>query len=303
MAVDLFFTLSGFVITYAYQHRLDNGLPTWTFLKLRLIRLYPLYVLTLCAGLAVSYGLNPHNSWFRWIYFGLNAFFLPAFPWHKSQPGLYPFNGPSWTLLLELAANVFHAAFLRRRSTAALLAMYAVCGLLLWAAAIHKGTLDAGWDRDVVLIGLPRVLFPYLSGALLFRIWRRKQAKKRSNSILSVSLLAALAAVLMVPEVGRLNILYALLADTCLLPLIVYCGAVAEPQSRSRRYFVLLGTASYAVYLLQFSFVFGQHAIWKRVYHMLPNTDPPRAGLALIISLVAAALLLDTFYDFPRDVF
>ena len=42
LAVDLFFVLSGFVLSYAYQGRLDHGLTTTRFLAHRLIRLTPL---------------------------------------------------------------------------------------------------------------------------------------------------------------------------------------------------------------------------------------------------------------------
>src|SRR5215467_2969310 len=44
LAVDLFFVLSGFVIAHAYRDRIERGLTIGAFIKLRLIRLYPLYL-------------------------------------------------------------------------------------------------------------------------------------------------------------------------------------------------------------------------------------------------------------------
>ena len=43
LGVDLFFTLSGFVIARAYGDRLASGMPVGRFVALRLVRLYPMY--------------------------------------------------------------------------------------------------------------------------------------------------------------------------------------------------------------------------------------------------------------------
>src|SRR6185312_1325126 len=50
LAVDFFFCLSGFVIAYAYDNRIA-GMSLWSFIKLRLIRLYPFVIIGLILGL------------------------------------------------------------------------------------------------------------------------------------------------------------------------------------------------------------------------------------------------------------
>ena|ERR1700730_5639017 len=45
LAVDLFFVLSGFVLSHAYLPRFQNGMSPSQFMKARLIRLYPLYII------------------------------------------------------------------------------------------------------------------------------------------------------------------------------------------------------------------------------------------------------------------
>src|SRR6185312_1216171 len=47
LAVDLFFVLSGVVIANAYESKLLEGMEVAQFAKIRLIRLYPLYALSL----------------------------------------------------------------------------------------------------------------------------------------------------------------------------------------------------------------------------------------------------------------
>src|SRR5689334_22879226 len=47
LAVDFFFALSGFVLMHAYGRKLRDGMSMAHFMKIRLIRLYPLYLLAL----------------------------------------------------------------------------------------------------------------------------------------------------------------------------------------------------------------------------------------------------------------
>jgi peptidoglycan/LPS O-acetylase OafA/YrhL len=47
LAVDFFFLLSGFVLAHAYGEKLNDGMTSCQFMRCRLIRLYPLYLLAL----------------------------------------------------------------------------------------------------------------------------------------------------------------------------------------------------------------------------------------------------------------
>jgi peptidoglycan/LPS O-acetylase OafA/YrhL len=53
LAVDFFFLLSGFVIGYAYEHRLLANLSVTGFIRIRLIRLYPLILVGTIFGFLV----------------------------------------------------------------------------------------------------------------------------------------------------------------------------------------------------------------------------------------------------------
>lgn len=56
LAVDFFFTLSGYVLALAYAGRLDAGMSPWRFFVLRLIRLMPLIIVAtlISAGYLVA---------------------------------------------------------------------------------------------------------------------------------------------------------------------------------------------------------------------------------------------------------
>jgi peptidoglycan/LPS O-acetylase OafA/YrhL len=85
-AVDFFFVLSGFVIAYAYESDLREGLTWGRFLLARIIRLYPLYLLGLVLGsLAMwTYQRPPEVSNF----FVTFIFNLAVLPW----PGIFDPN-------------------------------------------------------------------------------------------------------------------------------------------------------------------------------------------------------------------
>jgi Predicted acyltransferases len=57
LMVDLFFVMSGFVIASAYEEKLSCGnISPLRFMRLRLIRLYPLYALGTYSEPRVCYG-------------------------------------------------------------------------------------------------------------------------------------------------------------------------------------------------------------------------------------------------------
>ncbi len=60
LAVDFFFCLSGFVITYAYDSRIA-GMGLFTFIKVRLIRLQPLVIIGSVLGL-ITFVFDPFSN-------------------------------------------------------------------------------------------------------------------------------------------------------------------------------------------------------------------------------------------------
>lgn len=192
LAVDFFFLLSGFVLALAYQDRLDAGWSTRSFLKVRLIRLYPLYILGIVLGLATAmrlakFGAATQSLRMYAILAGLAVFMLP----NVSLPmaDAYPLDFPVWSLIVEILANLFHGIALRRRSDRFLAGIVIVSGLLLLGSVKLTGTMDFGSGSGYLTLTLPRILFSYTLGMLLFRVWKRGKLRFHIPFLLSPVLL------------------------------------------------------------------------------------------------------------------
>jgi peptidoglycan/LPS O-acetylase OafA/YrhL len=105
--VDIFFVLSGFILTHVYRNKFGSGLNrnSWlTFLNHRVARLYPVHLVTMLAMVVLFYaaksssGAAPHHSYaFSW-YSALANLTLT----HAWFPGVVgAINGPAWSISAE----------------------------------------------------------------------------------------------------------------------------------------------------------------------------------------------------------
>ena len=136
LAVDFFFCLSGFVIAYAYDNRIEE-LGIKKFFKLRFIRLHPLVVFGSVLGL-LGFFLDPFSNEAAATTSGmialvfLSSLFLIPFPVLADRGfNLFSFNAPAWSLFWEYIANIVYALILRKlsRSILLLLTILAAAGI------------------------------------------------------------------------------------------------------------------------------------------------------------------------------
>lgn len=269
LAVDLFFCLSGFVLAHAYG---TTTMTFWNFVKVRLIRLYPLYFLALLLGLlAASLTVIPA----RWPNVLSALAFLPAFEEHGDVYMAYPFNVPAWSLLFEIVINLIWFP-LRGASSRVVsgLAALGIAAIILLISLV--GSVDAGWHgANFFAEGIARVTFPFFAGALIFRLW---DSGKLFNS-LPYWLPAGLMCAMFVMPGPR-----AIIDGVCVLilvPLIVALGASAREPVRLSPLFKKLGEASYPVYILH-----------SPILLMLMMAAPDVPQRSYLIAAVAILLLL-----------
>jgi peptidoglycan/LPS O-acetylase OafA/YrhL len=119
LAVFLFFSLSGFIFFRLYAHAIrDRTVSVAAFAALRFSRLVPLHLATLL-GVALGQAAFRHLHGFDFVYvhndlyhFTLNLFMVSFWGFEKG----YSFNGPFWSVSVEVLLYALFFAFCRRVS-------------------------------------------------------------------------------------------------------------------------------------------------------------------------------------------
>jgi peptidoglycan/LPS O-acetylase OafA/YrhL len=255
IAVDLFFVMSGFIIAYRYEDELKDGMGLWRFVKLRLIRLYPLFILgsvlgAVPAALAIVTGHDDDLHLSLLQSFPLAVAMLPspfALP-HISY--LYPLNYVAWSLALEVAINIVYAATVNFWTLPRLLCVAGFAFLALCVCAVRYGTLRYGYDWAQAEVGPLRIAYGFTLGLLICRIFKRSGWRPAAPWWLMP--LAALAVFFFLPPGGRA--LWELVAVTVLVPLLVVFAVANEPPTFLRRACAFAGASSYVIYSMHAPF-------------------------------------------------
>jgi peptidoglycan/LPS O-acetylase OafA/YrhL len=300
LAVDFFFTLSGFVLAHAYGERLRAGMTAKQLMQARFVRLYPLSLLSvlLCAVVVVPEHLHDGLAVGVSISLLAAAFFLPSLGSHD----LFLFNVPAWSLFFELVANAAFGLMCRWLKIWPLIAIVAGAALLETCAVLARvfgfgepgfGAMDHGYEWGSFGAGLLRVAYSFFAGVLIYEVWKRW----RPATIPWIVVAAILAAILASNPPGEFGAVFDLTAALLVFPLLVWLGAGSVVTGWSARVLSRLGLASYALYIL--------HApLYQVVLLVLAKagvTGPfgwP-AALAFILLALVIALSADRLFDQP----
>jgi peptidoglycan/LPS O-acetylase OafA/YrhL len=297
LAVDVFFVLSGFVIAYAYEARLEQNLTTARFMRLRLARFFPLYALGSLIGAAVAMiGIVTRQSPDILIEdiaraMGWAALFLPT-PRSSLIDTLYPLNPPAWSLFFELAINALYALiFLSRRpSTKLMTIVVIISGLALCGAIAYSGSGNLGHRWSTVYGGILRVTFSFFLGALIFRY----RPDRRLDSRLLFLAAPALLALLFCFDGERWRPEFDIVFVVFLSPAIVLMTFIFEVPSKWEAITRFLGVASFIVYALHKPLL----VMSKGAATIIGLNPVVGCGLAIGILLVSCPLI-DAYYDRP----
>jgi peptidoglycan/LPS O-acetylase OafA/YrhL len=247
LAVDLFFILSGFVISYGYHDRVVKHLGTSSyidFLVNRMARVWPLHlIVTMVFGLRILLNVSGNQSIdLTAANIVSNLFMVQSWGW-----GTQPIAGNSWSVSTEVAAYLIYPLIAIIAFSRWAWAQAALCiGLLALVASSglgSSGPLDVN-DSDSVLT-LLRCLAGFSLGVLTFRAadkpWCRALIDRRGGFALVCGLIAL---ALLLPGADVLVV--------CLMPALVlscyYDGAAARAVMANPLSFHL-GLISYSIYL------------------------------------------------------
>ncbi|MCB8876316.1 acyltransferase family protein [Acidisoma silvae] len=296
LAVDFFFMLSGFVISFAYEDRLRAGDMSFRgFMRVRLVRLYPLAFLGISAGIALGFlavVMKGDVSAVDVTKAGiLGLLLLPSYVFPQWSTA-YPFNMASWSLTFELFTNVVFAAIIFRislRKLAVCVGVFAI-GLVI-LAVVHHG-IDSGYDQDNFFGGFVRVLFPFFAGVMLCRI-RPATQRVMPKQAWVMALLFPLPLFLPLGYHGLICLPYLFV----FFPVWIYVGSARIGGTALMRICKFLGAMSYPVFILQDPILrLGEE--FQRRHHLSLKGDIV-FGLVMYLSVYGIAYAARRLYDQP----
>ena len=265
MAVDFFFCLSGFVIAYAYDARLQQGMGAWTFFRARLIRLYPMIAIgTAVAALLFAYQNHiDHVPPARTLYMTLLSFavvpnFFPGGP----HTELFSVNQPVWSLFFEIAINMTYAILFRFLTTRVIVVLQFVLLLWLCIAADQFGMGILGRYSDTFIGGIPRTGFSFFAGVLIFRAFAAGKLPKIS---VSMPMLATALVLLLTINWAFIGTLRAeIFCVAVVFPLFVMAACQQTLSGWQLKWAAALGALSYPIYATHEPVLMMlQHVFWR----------------------------------------
>jgi peptidoglycan/LPS O-acetylase OafA/YrhL len=298
LGVDLFFVLSGFIISYNYAAIFDAGFSVTQrgrFLWARLARIYPVHFVLLialaAAVLGLGFGRVPEIASRRWSITGLVESLLLIQAW---MGNIDVWNSVAWSISSEwlaylcfplVSAVALHAT--RRTGPAA----WTIVGGLAALPAVAV-TLNL-FGSSISALKLLQIVSEFLAGCITYRIFAAAGAKPPSvlNPGAILFLLVCSAGVF-----ARAG-LSAYWTVVLVAPMLL---GLANDSGRPGRLFahpwmVYWGKVSFALYMTHYSWLWLLHSV-------LPLRDlagldiPSRIGIVLVHLLPPFAIASATYH-------
>lgn len=298
LGVDLFFILSGFILSHVYLTPLGEGRFQYgAFIVNRLARIYPLHIATLLFAIllwavATFKGISVDKNLANWQALPAHLFLVQAW-------GLAPeaaFNHPSWSISAEWFAYLLFPVFgtlawsLRRRPW---LATGLSVVFLISLYMMFEAFMGFGLTHATVFWGALRIVPAFMLGCALYLV-RRSDAL--SDPRLAVAG-AALTSLLAIVTATWLKI------DALIVPLLglmLLCvSRFGNTGIMGNRVLVYLGEVSFAMYMV--------YVPWKWVYlnaagMILGTGDAPLPllwWLAGLVAIVPVAMIGHHLIELP----
>lgn len=245
LAVGFFFVLSGFILTYTYSAKLRDSTTLWAFWQSRFARIYPVYFLSLL----LAWWFQTHLAVVQRL-----AVLCMVQAWNPFAPDLAGvWNYPAWSLSAEAffyLAFPFVLPWLSQLTRPSLLSI--TCFLVAISVFGHTITQvlgnvnhSSGFGRflPLPLIRLPEFLIGMALGQLFLRSGPAYRPIRVYGAVLATLVLLSLPIGSWVSFV---------IIPFALLTYDLASGGGPVARLLSTPVMLLLGGASYAIYLLQY---------------------------------------------------
>lgn len=331
--VTFFFVLSGFILTWRYHAWFADGVADarfWRFQRFRLARIYPIYLVGLLLDTpwhlyerAGQLGEMGQTYWASWL---LNLIGLQA--WVPATPFAMFWNTPAWSVSAEFffyATFPFVCAWLTKRMRTTTRLGVLLAGVVAVAVTVYFAVIWlvyvvfplASETQYIVLVYDPLLRYgEFLAGCIagqMFLRWRERavapvteqdiaRARRRRDLVIVICLVAVCARIWMPDYTGPSQELwtldYAVKYPIFILPFVAIILTIASGPTflsplLERPWMVLLGEASYALYMIHWSVTSFLRLHWLGEWHT------PWVHLAFLLATVGASVLCYRYIEVP----
>jgi len=284
IAVDFFFVLSGFVISYAYREKVTQGLSFLGYILVRIGRLYPLHIATLLAILLSvllqgylfpdALGLTKHPPFHNdelWNLRTLVNHFL-LLQAMNFQSGA-DWNAPSWSISVEFYAYIVF--FLAFRTLTRDITLFVFSALVLVASLIIIEYTDFSSMIAIADGAFIRCLFSFSAGVMAQIVFQEADRRYalvgrlagRTN-VMSALELGAIALFVLISG-KQIPAIFSPLVFTFLILIYAFESGIISRFLR-RPFFKLLGDISYTIYMVHWIFALNINRVQKYLSGKFP---------------------------------
>lgn len=269
-AVIFFFVLSGFILSYVYSGQTANDITpisALSFWSARLVRILPAYILALFLALPDFAHDALVSNTISVEYFQIGLVMVPLLIQSFYPAVATAWNAPAWSLSVEMAFYFLFPGLLqltRRIQPITFLAFS--CSLIIALQPLHELFRPDYWPEDdpawnfywfSPLFHLSTFVFGVALGKVY--LFGRQFSARASTVLIFMGVVAILVII------GFRNVLPTWVSSNpvlvCLFGMLIFGGArpgrILSPMSG--RTMVLLGEASYAMYILHMPLLIGWH--------------------------------------------
>lgn len=304
LAVDMFFMLSGFVLSHVYWRTFTSDLADaarnyWSFIGARVARLYPLHLFNLCQFVVatLSFSLYEYSSAGKFnsipIYGArsLTALLANAAMLQGLKARELAWNFPAWSISVEFLAYFLFPLVLPFIAQASGARKLLIAGVALSALCLF-GYLGDGdfnqWDGPITLL---RCLPEFIFGALLYAGLQQSRSPDWFKSDYTIA--SVIFAVLIFLHFDVPDLVIVMAFPAVILSAVINAGRIAPLLNAAP--LVWLGNISYSLYLAH---GFVQFLTTKLLVStgVEKTTDLSfKTSVWLLLAMLGATLLMATF--------
>ncbi|WP_298241339.1 acyltransferase [uncultured Bradyrhizobium sp.] len=287
--VDMFFILSGFVISYSYPSDARGVAAYSRFMIRRIARIYPLHLLSLLVFVALIGAGLERTARSTSLDFVYNLLLLQA--WGVTDH--LSFNSPSWSISAEFFCYlIFPLLMLLARKVQPVVLGVIVAALYLLLA---HGHLPIWQERSQMYganfdYGMLRALPSFLNGILLAILFRMSHPYRHKRMIVAGIGLFGLS-VLVLNVFAKPDLAIVLFSCAILLTAVGESAFKAFPGARLLG---RLGNTSYAIYMLHDAILI---AVFKPLWSWL-GLRPDQFGLYALACCAVLTIVADRTYAY-----